>query len=223
MRPENESSSQRSFIEEARRGQIIAAAVEVLAESGFGGASLARIAERAGISKGVISYHFDGKDELMREVVISLYQNGAAMMTPRIEAATNAIGRIAAYIESNIEFLGANRQHITAMIEVVYGLRDADDRPVFSAEDGDNASVLPLAELLRAGQESGDFGDFDAWIMAQQIRDSIDGAATRAARDPGLDLAPYAEQMLALYLRAVQPPPHGFPTVAAPPDPEKAR
>ncbi len=204
MRPETESGGQRSFIEEARRNQIVAAAVEVLAEAGFGGASLARIAERAGISKGVISYHFDGKDELMREVVISLYRDGAAMMTPRIEAAATAPGRIAAYIESNLEFLGAQRQHITAMIEVVFGLRDGD-RPAFTAEDGDNASVLPLAEMLRAGQESGELGAFDAWIMAQQIRDSIDGAATRAARDPDLDLGPYTQQMLDVYLTAVKP------------------
>ena len=45
MRPENEPSGQRSFIEEARRRQIIAAAVEVLADHGFGGTSLARIAD----------------------------------------------------------------------------------------------------------------------------------------------------------------------------------
>ncbi|MET9325204.1 TetR/AcrR family transcriptional regulator [Tsukamurella sp. NPDC003166] len=209
MRPENESIGQRSFIEEARRRQIIDAAVEVLADAGFGGASLARIADRAGISKGVISYHFAGKDELLRQVVISLYENGAAMMVPRIEAADSALGRVRAYIESNLEFLDTHRRHITAMIEVVFGLRGADDRPAFTAEDGDNASVLPLAELLRAGQDSGELGDFDAWIMAQQIRDSIDGAATRAARDPDLDLSPYADQMLALYLRAVQPPPPG--------------
>ncbi|WEL93058.1 helix-turn-helix domain containing protein, partial [Tsukamurella tyrosinosolvens] len=73
MRPENEPSGQRSFIEEARRRQIIAAAAEVLADEGYGRATLARIARQAGISKGVISYHFDGKDDLMRQVVIHLF------------------------------------------------------------------------------------------------------------------------------------------------------
>ncbi|MBS4103300.1 TetR/AcrR family transcriptional regulator [Tsukamurella paurometabola] len=207
MRPENSTDGQRSFIEEARRAQILAAAVDVLAEAGFGAASLARIAERAGISKGVISYHFDGKDDLLRQVVISLYQNGAAAMVPRIEAETTALGRVHAYIESNLEFLDTARRHITAMIEVVFGLRDADDRPAFSAEDGDNASVAPLAELLREGQATGELGEFDPWIMAQQIRDSIDGAANRAARDPDLDLKPYARHLIDLYLRAVQPSP----------------
>jgi AcrR family transcriptional regulator len=56
VRPENSpTGQQRSFIEEARRRQIIASAVEVISEVGFGNASLARIAEHAGISKGVIS------------------------------------------------------------------------------------------------------------------------------------------------------------------------
>ncbi|MFD6455458.1 TetR family transcriptional regulator, partial [Nocardia sp. NPDC060220] len=53
MRPENKPDGQhRSFIEEARRRQIIAATVEVVSELGYANASLARIAERAGISKG---------------------------------------------------------------------------------------------------------------------------------------------------------------------------
>ncbi|MEV7908062.1 TetR family transcriptional regulator, partial [Streptomyces anulatus] len=59
MRPENEPVGQntKSFIERARRAQIIASAIEVIAEHGFANASLARIAKHAGISKGVISYH----------------------------------------------------------------------------------------------------------------------------------------------------------------------
>lgn len=88
MRPENSPDGQRrSFIEEARRRQILALAVEVLAEGGYAHASLARIAKHAGISKGVISYHFDGKDDLMTQVVIQLFVSGAEYMKPFVEAA----------------------------------------------------------------------------------------------------------------------------------------
>ena len=52
----------RTFTETARRAQIIAAAIDTIAELGYGQASLARIAETAGTSKGVIIYHFGGKD-----------------------------------------------------------------------------------------------------------------------------------------------------------------
>ena len=51
----------RTFTETARRAQIVAAAIDTIAELGYGQASMARIAERVGITKGVIAYHFDGK------------------------------------------------------------------------------------------------------------------------------------------------------------------
>ncbi len=59
------------FTETARRAQIVAAAIDTIAELGYGQASMARIAERVGITKGVIAYHFDGKEELIREIVIA--------------------------------------------------------------------------------------------------------------------------------------------------------
>ncbi|MCC5709552.1 TetR family transcriptional regulator, partial [Klebsiella pneumoniae] len=97
MRPENQRSDQgadggkkRSFIEEARRAQIIEAAIEPLAASGYADASLARIAQRVGISKGVISYHFRGKDELIQQVVETVYIDIGNAVTPRIQAQPTA-------------------------------------------------------------------------------------------------------------------------------------
>ena len=97
MRPEIGTSGQDlSFIERARRAQIVAAAIEVIVEEGIGQASLARIAGRAGISKGVVSYHFAGKDALMTQVVVSVYESGAEFMTPHIRAATTPREQLAA-------------------------------------------------------------------------------------------------------------------------------
>ena len=65
------------------------AAIDVLYESGFAAASLGAIAERIGVSKGVLSYHFTGKSELLREVVGHVLTEAAAYMTPRVAAATS--------------------------------------------------------------------------------------------------------------------------------------
>jgi TetR/AcrR family fatty acid metabolism transcriptional regulator len=56
---------ERTFIETARRAQIAASAIDTIADVGFAGASFARIAERVGISGGLISYHFAGKHDKM--------------------------------------------------------------------------------------------------------------------------------------------------------------
>ncbi|CAM3167288.1 TetR/AcrR family transcriptional regulator [Tsukamurella hominis] len=208
MRPENESSGQRSFIEEARRRQIIAAAVEVLADEGYGRATLARIARQAGISKGVISYHFDGKDDLMRQVVVHLFVAGAEFMGPRLAEQHTATDVLRTYIATNLEYIASERRFLGAMVEVVLNLRNPDGTPVFGPSEGEQEMLAPLAEILRDGQASGEFSSgFDPTIMARLIRDAIDGAAGRAARDPDLDLDTHAEQMVRVFLAAVQPPP----------------
>jgi AcrR family transcriptional regulator len=200
MRPENSpAGQQRSFIEEARRRQIIASAVEVISEVGFGNASLARIAKHAGISKGVISYHFEGKDDLMTQLVIQLYVSGAEYMVPLITAVEGPRNRLLTYLESNLAFIEANKNYVGAMIDVVVNLRDADGESKFAYPDGEREVLEPLVMMLREGQEAGVFGEFDVVIMAKSIRDSIDSAAGRAIREPDFDMSRYSAHLCRLF------------------------
>src|SRR5579863_3120226 len=89
---------ERTFIETARRQQIVAAAIDTIAEVGFAQASLARIAERIGISKGVISYHFAGKDDLIRQVAIEIVEAARAYIIPRLVAESTGPATLRAYI-----------------------------------------------------------------------------------------------------------------------------
>jgi TetR/AcrR family fatty acid metabolism transcriptional regulator len=76
MRSKNKSDGQKvsSFIEAARRAQIIECAMEAIACLGMAQASLAQIAAGAGISKGGISYYFGSKDALIDQVVAEIYE-----------------------------------------------------------------------------------------------------------------------------------------------------
>ena len=51
---------------------VIDVAIEVFAEKGFDGAQLKEIAERAGVSKSLMTYHFQGKEDLWEKSVSSL-------------------------------------------------------------------------------------------------------------------------------------------------------
>src|SRR5215472_15446375 len=97
----------RTFTETARRAQIVAAAIDTIAELGYGQASLARIAEAAGTSKGVIIYHFGGKDELIKELLQELIAKASEYMRPRIEAEQTGAGMLRVFIESNLAFMAA--------------------------------------------------------------------------------------------------------------------
>ena len=108
-----------SFIEKARRTQIVECAIETIAEIGYAQASLGQIAKRAKISKGVISYHFANKEELLDQIAIEYYTAWQSYIAPLIEAQKSPTEMLRVYIESNLTFIEENRKHVIAVIEVV--------------------------------------------------------------------------------------------------------
>jgi len=182
----------------------MAAAIDTIAELGYGQASLARIAEAAGTSKGVIIYHFGGRDELIKELLEELIARAATYMRPRIEAEKTGAGMLRAFIESNLVFLAENRNHVLATVEIALNARAADGSRVFGPRFND-AAVASMQGLLSTFQEAGEFrADFDPQVMAMAIRAAIDAMAPRLARDPGLDVGHYAREIADLFVRATR-------------------
>jgi AcrR family transcriptional regulator len=198
VQPESQRSGQdaRSFIEMARRAQIVESAIDTIAEVGFANASMERIAKRAGISRGLISYHFAGKDELIAQVLITVFSDGAAFMVPRIDAEPTPARQLRAYIESNLEYMRAHPNRMTATVEIVLGGAIAKGLPGI---DPDQAEGLAhLEELLRQGQAAGEFRDFDPTFMARAIRNVIDGIPPHVS-DPGFDMDACIRELTTLF------------------------
>jgi TetR/AcrR family transcriptional regulator, fatty acid metabolism regulator protein len=183
----------------------MAAAIETIAGLGYGQASLARIAETAGTSKGVILYHFGGKDELVRELVGDLTVKGRAYLGPRLEAEPTGAGMLRAYIESNLSFVRENRNHVLAVVEIALNARSVDGSPLYDfsiREEG----VAALRHLLIHFQGTGEFrADFDPDVMAMAIRAALDAVPARLAREPGLDTGRYGRELADLFQAATRP------------------
>lgn len=194
----------RTFIETARRAQIMAAAIDTIAALGYGQASLARIAERASISKGVILYHFDGKDELIKEVHVELIARAAESIGPQIEAAQTGVGKLRAYIEGNIALVHEHRNHVIAIVEIALNARGADGSRLYDSARVE-AGVALLRQLLAAFQGTGEFrADFDPQVMALAIRGAIDAVLPRLALMPDLDVDHHARELADLFVHATQ-------------------
>ncbi|WP_190129322.1 TetR/AcrR family transcriptional regulator [Streptomyces mashuensis] len=194
----------RTFTEAARRAQIVDAAIEVIADEGYAKATYARIARRAGLSStGMISYHFAGKADLMREVVAEVMRVADGYMRPRIEAQPTAAGRLRAHIESNLELLGAHPKHLPALLQVLAQARgDEPWQQEFAAEMG--GLVDRVAEALARAQEAGEFGDFDPWVMAMAIRGAVDAVVSRVAGGAAIDVAACGRELADLFDRATR-------------------
>ena len=58
---------------DATRERILAAALDLFSELSFDGATTREIAARAGVTQGLLNYHFSSKDELWRAAVDGLF------------------------------------------------------------------------------------------------------------------------------------------------------
>jgi len=79
--------------EDERRRQIMTAAVQELADRGYDGTSLTRVAERAGVSKGLLWHYFAGKDDLMeataRATIATVHRPHRALGQPAVDCSTS--------------------------------------------------------------------------------------------------------------------------------------
>jgi AcrR family transcriptional regulator len=203
MQSKNKPDGQRSFIEEARRAQIIQSAIEVIAEHGFARASLTRIAEHAGISKGVISYHFAGKEELMEEVVTRVYTEIGEHVIARMSGAGSATTLLRTHIVSVAEHMKDHRTRLRALGEIFANLRTADGELRYGVKAGEEG-LLALERIYRLGQESGEFRSFDTRVMAVTHQSAVDSMFAYWQAYPEHDLEAHAGELADLFERAVR-------------------
>jgi AcrR family transcriptional regulator len=191
-----------TFTEAARRAQIIECAVETIATLGYAQTSLEQIAKRAGIRKGLISYYFSSKEELIQQVVTDIYAAAVQAVAPQITAQPTARLRLHAYIRSAVAYIGAHRRHMAALLDIALNFRSADGTLRYSGTE--EWILTGLEALLRQGQEAGEFRPFDLWVMAVIIRRAIDATAPLLAANPQLDTNSYAQEVVTLFDQATR-------------------
>lgn len=187
-----------TFTEQARRTQIVKCAIDTMAELGYTRASLSEIAKRAGVSKGVISYHFAGKAELTKQVVIALHGDARRLIETELTSAPTATQALRGYLEANLAFIQNNPDHVRVLADIVMNFRGDDGQAHYGVDDADSL-LHPLQEILHNGQHTGEFRDFATRPMALVIRSAIDAASGQIAMDPNFDIGTYTREMLTIF------------------------
>jgi AcrR family transcriptional regulator len=190
MRARAQAVSRRTFIENARRAQIVDAAIATIADVGFRNASYAQIAKRAGLSStGLISYHFRSRGELIQQVVEHVVTAIGSHMADRLAAVSSPAVALRTYIEGNVEFIATHRQQMKALLEIF--LNGAFDY----GPDADQAVISPIEHILRQGQETGEFRTFDPKVMATLVQRAVDGLPFLLAAEPDLDVEAFGAEV----------------------------
>lgn len=196
-----------TFIDQARRAQLVGCAIEEIAEVGYAAASLVAIARRAGVSRGVISYHFADKDDLVDQVLTSFFDKAALAIGPRwLPAAADGVrAQVRALIEANLTFFASEPLHLRAVYEIMLNYRSVTGTRLVMTRPEPLAGREGLIALLSKGQETGELRPFDPKVMAIAIRHAIDGAVGELDRDPSFDVVAYAYEVATAIDLAIRP------------------
>ncbi|WP_225029633.1 TetR/AcrR family transcriptional regulator [Xinfangfangia pollutisoli] len=77
----------RKLPRDARRLQLIEATIETIARQGYSRTTLSEVARTAGLSHGLVNFHFETKDKLLVETLLYLAEEYRLNWTQAVEAA----------------------------------------------------------------------------------------------------------------------------------------
>jgi AcrR family transcriptional regulator len=203
MTPKDPHKKQ-SFIADARRTQIINAAITTLDEIGYAGASLAQIAKRADFSTALISYHFEDKDDLMNHTLLALLESSTSFVLERTTAAKSNREKLHAFISSSLEYQSAHRERYNALLEIIFHARTPDNVPYYKLDDDEEDSLaLELQSILSDGQQESEFREFNVLVMARAIQGAIGEYMANPNLSTKIDTTSYAEELVRIFERAI--------------------
>ena len=131
--------------------------MEVFTEKGFEGASTREIARRAGTNQGLITYHFESKEELWRTAANRIFERLGGQVAERVDAIELADPRERARegIRHYVRFAAAHPELFRMMVdegrvadERMNWLVDTHIRPRFEAIASRLLGVVQIDEAL---------------------------------------------------------------------------
>ena len=207
MAGETEPTERQSFIADARRRQIIEAAIVTLDEIGYANASLAQIAKRAKISTALISYHFSDRQNLLDQTLVTLVSDSTEYIAARMDEARSPRDRVHAFIDASLAYQGKHLTRYMALLEIIFHARTQEGVPYYKIGDEEEEPPLrALIQALRAGQERGDFrGDFNTQIMANAISGAVGEYLLNPTLKASVSLEEYSAELVRTFDRAIGP------------------
>ena len=169
---------------DARREQMLRAALEVIAERGYPDTRIADVAERTGISPALVIYYFKTRDHLLTEAIRYAEDGWYAGSQRRMSALPTAAARLEELVAMSClpEDDPEPKSSWTIWLDFwAQAARNAEVARLRRASDQRWRETI--AVQVRAGQQAGEFGPVDADEFADALSALLDGMAVQIALD----------------------------------------
>jgi TetR/AcrR family transcriptional repressor of bet genes len=185
-----------------RRAEISQALLQAMAEHGYAKATISKIAKEAGVTPGLIHYHFDNKQAILLELLGRLADQQGALIASQLDGADGPREQIDALIDAFLA-VGDNArpEAVASWVTIATeAIRQAEVKQAFEQALGSFGEKF--AQVIAAGVEAEifDTGELAEDACVAAILATIQGYFTLAATDraliPAGSAAPAARRML---------------------------
>jgi len=157
-----------------RETEIVRSAYRVMARRGSHRLSLQEIADEAGVSKGLLLYHFGSKDKLLLAAMQWALSRTAERIRRKLEGAGGGSEVIGALMDAVFVGPEANRDFYLFYVDLVEHLARV---PSFATLSEMLKEVINghYAEIIAVGRDQGVFEVVDVELAARHMRALIEG------------------------------------------------
>jgi AcrR family transcriptional regulator len=181
--------SPRRKLSDARRRQILKAAVQVIAEKGLCDTGIKDVADRAGTSPALVIYYFGKKDILLAEALSFADEGFYAQTADAVAKMSSARDRLVELVRSSCSVGEAEDDFEDWVLWLDLWARAPRDPDVARDRQAmDRRWRDTITEIVRQGQAAGEFAPVDPDGFALRIGALIDGLAIQVVlEDPEVD------------------------------------
>ncbi|MEL6482271.1 MAG: transcriptional regulator BetI [Pseudomonadota bacterium] len=190
-----------------RRQQLIEATIECIAENGLSGTTMAEVTRRAGLSLGLVSFHFRSKENLLQETLVYLAEEHRSRWVESLEdSALDPAAKLAAVMDAHFHPSTCNHTRIAVWFAFFGEARHRDvyRAKIASFDNERTDTVTRMCEALRDRENV----SVPAEDIASNLESLADGLWLSILLYPGWLDRRQAKAQLHSYLRSVFP--HAF-------------
>ena len=165
-----------------KQAHLIRSAYKVMGEKGLNGLSLQDVADEAGVSKAILPYYFDSKENLVLLTIRWVLARVAQRIREALAEADTAEAKVSAMIDAIFIGPASNRRFYLVFFDFL-GYAARSDRFADVATTFHDICNSLYAEVVRLGQDEGVFSKGDAWEAATVVRALVDGLFTQWVQD----------------------------------------
>lgn len=186
----------------AKRAELLAAAISVIAQEGYAGASMRRVAQQAGCTTGAVTYYFANKEEMVTAVAQNLFDKIDSLLESNQERID-----IKALIDQWLAWMSTEESN--GWLAWLQLLAHARHEPAFAGVIKQRYARFRhvFTSVLERGQSQGMIrGDIAAELLADQLSAISDGWMMMLPIEPERFSADRGQQLLDALITMISPP-----------------